>query len=39
VIGGQTFSVSSMLPARGMTSPVAYWHVEDIEAKLAGGIK
>ncbi|HEX2064048.1 MAG TPA: hypothetical protein VHE80_06470 [Acidimicrobiales bacterium] len=21
--------------ARGMTSPVAYWHVPDIEAKLA----
>jgi predicted enzyme related to lactoylglutathione lyase len=24
-----------LVPGGGMTSPVAYWHVDDIEAKLA----
>ena len=26
-----------LVPGGGMTSPVAYWHVPDIEAKLAEG--
>ncbi|MFC6083039.1 VOC family protein [Sphaerisporangium aureirubrum] len=30
--GGQQIG---LVPGSGMTSPVAYWHVPDIEAKLA----
>jgi predicted enzyme related to lactoylglutathione lyase len=30
--GGQQIG---LVPGGGMTSPVAYWHVSDIEAKLA----
>jgi predicted enzyme related to lactoylglutathione lyase len=34
-IGGQHIGLVPGGGAHGMTSPVAYWHVPDIEAKLA----
>jgi predicted enzyme related to lactoylglutathione lyase len=33
-IGGQHIGLVPGAASRGMTSPVAYWHVPDIEAKL-----
>jgi predicted enzyme related to lactoylglutathione lyase len=33
--GGQHIGLVPKAGAPGMTSPVAYWHVPDIEAKLA----
>jgi predicted enzyme related to lactoylglutathione lyase len=33
--GGQHIGLVPGGAAQGMTSPVAYWHVSDIEAKLA----
>jgi predicted enzyme related to lactoylglutathione lyase len=33
--GGQQIGLVPGGGPQGMTSPVAYWHVEDIEAKLA----
>jgi predicted enzyme related to lactoylglutathione lyase len=34
-VGGQHIGLVPGGAAQGMTSPVAYWHVSDIEAKLA----
>ena len=34
-VAGQHIGLVPAAAAQGMTSPVAYWHVEDIEAKLA----
>jgi len=34
-IEGQQIGLVPNAAAQGMTSPVAYWHVADIEAKLA----
>jgi predicted enzyme related to lactoylglutathione lyase len=35
-VGGQHIGLVPNGAQQGMTSPVAYWHVPDIEAKLAG---
>ncbi|GAC1332130.1 MAG: VOC family protein [Mycobacteriales bacterium] len=35
-VGGQHIGLVPGGGPQGMTSPVAYWHVADIEAKLAG---
>ncbi|GAA4298711.1 VOC family protein [Actinomadura luteofluorescens] len=35
-VGGQHIGLVPDGGPQGMTSPVAYWHVPDIEAKLAG---
>jgi len=34
-VAGQHIGLVPAAGAQGMTSPVAYWHVSDIEAKLA----
>jgi predicted enzyme related to lactoylglutathione lyase len=34
-VAGQQIGLVPGRAAQGMTSPVAYWHVSDIEAKLA----
>jgi predicted enzyme related to lactoylglutathione lyase len=34
-VNGQQIGLVPSAGAQGMTSPVAYWHVADIEAKLA----
>jgi len=34
-VAGQHIGLVPAAAAQGMTSPVAYWHVADIEAKLA----
>src|SRR5947209_19923763 len=34
-VGGQQIGLVPGGASQGMTSPVAYWHVPDIEAKLA----